>query len=470
MAASDVPALSATAYSEQWKAELESALAAAVVRAIRERSPDPIRLVGKLLLSAAEEHRSDGASSSELERAPALLASLQSELTAASVHTAGATLALGADDRVGSVACLRSALLSLSAAQASADRALQELIDAGAPTSRAGYLRSLPELLPAPASASTWRDEWPELFSENLRVTGQEIDEPKDAKWAAQHESVQKWTDKLASDIQAVITLGAPRDEAEAYVLLTSKRFAMAQRLRERNPKFAASTFALTDAIVAQSMRQAAAAVVAPPLYYNLRGLNSLVAGDPAWDRLTLPDNTGFRGLCSSALCAADCATSDHAFSSQGFCVYHREPDGSVSFLPQDSPVVKFESTPEDEHGLHTAVMVKAGVYGVFPPNTLFRLQRVEPPGWSANNGIPVQQPLYVVSATYRPSRPLASAGADAGNKMCGGAVTLTYGGRAAFVDGLDGLIPLKPPLTMEQVRWRSFTLSVPSASITVQL
>lgn len=362
-------------YTAKWQAELERALAAAVSRAIRERSSDPIRRVGGLLLSAAEVHRSQRVSESEREPAPALLVSLQSELTAASMHTADATLAFDADDRATSVACLRSALLSLSAAQASADRALQELIDAGAPTSRAGYLRSLPELLPAPVSASAWRDEWPELFAENLRMTGQEVDESKDAAWAAKHESVQKWTEKLAGDIGAIIALGAPREEAEAYVLLTSKRFAMARRLRERDPKYAASTFALTDAIVAQSTRQAAAGVVAPALFYNLRGLNSLVRGDPSWDRITLPDNTGFRGVCSSALCAADCGTSAEAFSEKGFCVYHREPDGSISFPAQDSPVVKFESAPEDEHGLHTAVMVKEGVYGVFPPNTLFRLQ-----------------------------------------------------------------------------------------------
>jgi hypothetical protein len=304
-------------YTAQWKSPLEEALAAAVSLAIRERSSNPIRRVGALLLSAADAHRSERGGESERERAPTMLVSLQSELKTASVHTAEATLALDADNRAGSVGCLRSALLSLSTAQASADRALQELIDAGAPTSRAGYLRSLPELLPAPASPSSWRDEWPELFAENLRMTGQDIDDSKDAAWAAQHESVQKWTDKLAGDIGAIIALGAPREEAEAYVLLTSKRFAMAQRLRERDPKYAASTFALTDSIVAQSMRQAEAGIVAPPLFYNLRGLNSLVRGDPSWDRITMPDNTGFRGVCSSALCAADCGTSKQAFSTQ---------------------------------------------------------------------------------------------------------------------------------------------------------
>jgi len=61
----------------------------------------------------------------------------------------------------------------------------------------------------------------------------------------AEHEPISKWTEKLAGDIGEIMALGAPPHEAEAYVLLTSKRFAMAKRLRSRDPRYAASTYAL---------------------------------------------------------------------------------------------------------------------------------------------------------------------------------------------------------------------------------
>jgi len=101
--------------------------------------------------------------------------------------------------------------------------------------------------------------------------------------------------------------------------------------------------------------------------------------------------------------------------------------------------------------------VIKPGIYAVFPPNTLFRLKRVEPPGWTAPNGVVVEQPLYVVSATYRPTRPLASLGAD-GGKLCVASGTLSYGGRQAFVEGLDGLLPTRTLAS----RGRSTHTSVP--------
>jgi len=162
------------AYVALWGVPLERALGRAVTQAISSRSADPIRAVALLLLSAAgEEH---GSGQSEPGAAAALLALLQNKLSEASVHAAEASRA---QDRPAAIAGLRSTLLTLSSAQGVADEALDVLIVAGAPTSRAGYLRSLPELLPPPASFTAWRDEWPALFSENLMLTGQEVDAKK---------------------------------------------------------------------------------------------------------------------------------------------------------------------------------------------------------------------------------------------------------------------------------------------------
>ena len=84
---------------------------------------------------------------------------------------------------------------------------------------------------------------------------------------------------------------------------------------------------------------------------------------------------------------------------------------------------------------------------GVFPPNTLFRLLRIES-NFVAPNGVEVKQPLYVVSATFR--KPVQAGKRDVG-KMCGSLMELEYGGKDIYINGLDGLVSLKPPLTMAQ-------------------
>ena len=78
---------------------------------------------------------------------------------------------------------------------------------------------------------------------------------------------------------------------------------------------------------------------------------------------------------------------------------------------------------------------------GVFPPNTLFSLKRIEAAGvWEAPNGTHPQQRLLVVTATYN-SPSLGEDGAIRTGKMCPDAAVLCYGDREGFVKGLDDLI-----------------------------
>ena len=117
--------------------------------------------------------------------------------------------------------------------------------------------------------------------------------------------------------------------------------------------------------------------------------------------------------------------------------------------------MVCFESSEEDEGGMHAAAAISKGK-GAFPPNTLFRLKEVKEAGeWTAPNGLCVQQRLLVVTATYRapPSSEESTGAADA-SKMTG--AVLSYADRQAYVAGLDGLLPRKPMLTMQQEFARS--------------
>ena len=65
---------------------------------------------------------------------------------------------------------------------------------------------------------------------------------------------------------------------------------------------------------------------------------------------------------------------------------------------------------------MHAAVRILEGK-GAFPPNTLFRLKHVEPHGFTAPNGVWVNQKLLVVSATFRAPRS-ASVSSGGGSKM----------------------------------------------------
>ena len=123
--------------------------------------------------------------------------------------------------------------------------------------------------------------------------------------------------------------------------------------------------------------------------------------------------------------------------------------DEAFKLVPQDSDIVCFESSADDEHGSHSAIVTSEAA-GDFPPNTLFRLKGVVDPGrWEAPGGCFPMQRLLVVTATYQPPRAGLAPQDSGGSKMCGSAITLTYNKRDSFLQGLDDLIA-KPALTME--------------------
>lgn len=62
---------------------------------------------------------------------------------------------------------------------------------------------------------------------------------------------------------------------------------SMARALRERDPCFAASTYALTDVLTEEARKQGQGShPPMRPLYINLRGAHGLEVDDPAWAQL----------------------------------------------------------------------------------------------------------------------------------------------------------------------------------------
>ena len=397
---------------------------------------------------------------SQVKQIQALQAQLQALRTPGAVE--------GVDEEAADSAAtqLRQRLIAAQAHVGQAQIVLNRLLVAASATSRAGHLRSLPELIGAPPKR-TWQDEWVHLKAESYRLSGQgEATVEEDEAYVRKNDMIDKYVeqDGVKSDIAYLVEQGWPPERAQVYALLFSCLDALGRALGERDSCYAASTYAISEALFAQ--RQGAgtddgktlttasrgdgnrAPELPAPLYAHVHGLFSLAERDPAWESLEIPDGTGFRGLTSSALVHA--SWDSRNFTEDGFLVSTTDPNDPTKAVlePQDSDIVCFVSGPDDDHGAHSAI-VTSDSSGDFPPNTLFRLKRVCAPGeWEAPGGVYPMQRLLEVTATYQPPRAGLVPEDSGGSKMCGTAVTLSYNRREAFLRGLDDLIA-KPALRM---------------------
>ena len=356
------------------------------------------------------------------------------------------------------------------------EHGLEAVLVAGAKTSRAGYLRVLSEQIQPPADDQHWRDEWEARVTEHSQIIyGDSF------VWNPDRDAIDLHLVKYHRMIDDCVQQGWVREQAEVFILHSVTSKSMARALRERDSCYAASTFAMYDAFIAQAMRQAerreverkveeassspparyqkklsighmnSASRLPPRLYKNLHRpaqFNaSLEADDPGWSHILEPDATGFRGLTSSALTFATCDPA--CFSEAGFQIAGYRAEGATYTLVPSDVVCFVSEEPSNDGVLREAVMTSA-TGGVFPPNCLFKLREVVEAGeWEAPGGNYPRQRLLVVSANYRLAG-TAQATGDGGSKMCGSVLTLDYANRDAFIRGLDDLMT-KPLLTMAQ-------------------
>ena len=246
-------------------------------------------------------------------------------------------------------------------------------------------------------------------------------------------------------------------------MLIATMRLAIGNALRDGSPRYAAATYALSEALFLQRQQQGSKGHLPKMLYFpcgTTRLFRSLfhersTSDDPAWAHLENPDRTGFCGItsCSPVICNGF----PDWFSVSGCCVDDNGPDG-VTYDPVDSDVVGFESAADDENGCHSAIILEDDEHGAFPPNTLFRLKRVIEAGfWEAPGGIFPEQRLLIVTATYRAPRAGLSVVSGVGGKMCEPATSLQYGLRSAYIAGLDDILA-RPALTLEHELSRKIT------------
>ena len=378
------------------------------------------------------------------------------------------------------IASLREALQTTAFAEARMAETLTALLPTGAKSSRAGYLRSLSEII-GDRPTHPWQSEWPAMLMELKRNEGS-VTQRDDGQWVAirafrwgsgrvahgevvneawieKHECVEVLSDAKKSTangwvpkaIQNTVDAGWTHADAKTLILLLIVRVSMCRALLERDQCYAAATYALCEIFATKAAEQERRGQRPPTVYRLLRGgAGTLADADPAWEHLEQPDAAGFRGLCSLLAVRGD--SMPDRFKEGGMTLYDV---ATARHLPRAEPVVAFESAGEDEHGYHAGVVIeRANVpwsesEAVFPPNCLYRLKRVQPDGFESPGGVWVRQKLLVVTATYRSPLPRSDLGTAGSRKMCGSALTLAYGDRKVFVDGFDALVPAKPPLTM---------------------
>ena len=303
---------------------------------------------------------------------------------------AGAPAATNATSSTG-IEVMRKQLVQSQATVCDAQDILASLLPEQTATSRAGYLQSLPELIGPPPQDRTWEDEWVPLKAESYRLSGQgEATVEEDLAYVRENDDIEAFCGQtwVIADIQELEGAGWPPRRATIYTLLFTCVDALARALRDRDSCYAASTYALSESLFAmrrgggsgdlEKPRKARRGSTVlqdmpdsdvPALYVNRHGLFSVTEREPAWERIEIPDGTGFRGLTSSALTHASC--DPNYFCEAGFQVNHTDVEtGEFCLSPQNSDIICFESAPDDEHGAHAGIITSKDS-GDFPPNTL---------------------------------------------------------------------------------------------------
>jgi len=305
-------------------------------------------------------------------------------------------------------------------------------------------------------------------------------------------------------------------EHAKNYALLSSvfARGTMARALEKRDARFAASSYALADALnsrvkkVFEGGKFESSQDHAGRYYRNLTGmqrlatcvfakLNSLSVfaklnsnaryGKPCSELILqtklihyytknsrgtiLPQpHTGFgslaldyekweklekpdtTGFTGLTTCAFICPSRNtDNFDDHGWKAQVKKGE----FASVSSDIVAFDSREVDDHGFHHGIDIgDKEKFAAYPPYTLFRLQTTFKPGeWTAPGGRRPNCRLLLVSATYRFPDETDNGGQS--HKMCENSATLNYGSRFTFIQGLTDILD-KPTLTMEQEWTRS--------------
>lgn len=364
-----------------------------------------------------------------------------------------------------SVTRLRQFLLVSHATSEQVQKIIGGKIPAGEPTSRQGYLRTVSEVFPRPEiTPEILKKEWGEMCAEHEEIHAI-VHTPRTASLKRCHDQMLK---KCRSSIHErlltdKVKVAWKTEHAQNFTLLSSieARGPMARALAENDRRYAASTYALLDAIQSRVQESFAMSPDENPhrgedhegrFYRNLEGYGSLALDDTRWKTLEKPDNTGFKGLTAfSATRPIRCRDN---FEAQG---WKAQVETGIYERVNDSDIVAFDNLPTSDLGFHHGIVSgdQLNANGtsansvIYPPFTLFRLRKVYKPGeWTAPDGLTPNCRLLVVTATYKFPEPAAACETQDTSKWCETAELLSYGSRSTFIRGLTDVLD-RPTLTM---------------------
>ncbi len=190
---------------------------------------------------------------------------------------------------------LRKDLQTLQKAVALRQLALEARLPEPETTFRAGHLRALTYFVGQPPS-HPWQEEWPALRQEHHGLTSLgSLGSPSPAPV----ESIVEMTQRFQNAISKLEANRWTKDHALAYSLLSACRNALGRALRDKDRCYAASTYALSEALWRAPTRNKADI---PDMYFHRQGPYSLTEAEPAWGNLERKDATGFQGLISTAM------------------------------------------------------------------------------------------------------------------------------------------------------------------------
>jgi hypothetical protein len=231
-------------------------------------------------------------------------------------------------------------------------------------TSRSKFRQTLDDVIGPVPKGRSWKEDFPLMTEEG----GCNFEEQPSMKSADAYIKTR--------NMSWLTQAGFNGEEAEIVMCCLTEftvSTMMTKAICEGSDRFAAITHAAYGVVAAKASRGG----VAPKCYCHMEGFdNGLADTDERWRTIEKADDTGFRGFTTHGPLLLR-AASDWTFAPSGV----KSKDASGEWLPNDSPVVCFESEYAEKHftKLHTAVDTSGGTYAL-PPLTLLEVVRVQKP------------------------------------------------------------------------------------------
>ena len=244
-------------------------------------------------------------------------------------------------------------------------------------STRSDYMHTLSELIGAPPPRKVWSEEWHQLNVETCvlvalqGLTSMSLSqkERQECVLRAQGYSIENKLAMYADAISWKVERGWSHGDARAHTCLGGVvGAALGKALQENSSRYAASTYAVCLALQRAAKLQAE---TSPPVFVELdHGANSAAWKDAHFRHIEQPDVHGFRGFT--------CCAELHAYDDPlmfpedgGFMMRGRYEDGQPVYEPNEGPVLKIVSSPNDSSGLHSAVETGPGGDGADSSNAL---------------------------------------------------------------------------------------------------